>query len=93
MIMQVDIGLPPGPIDSVIDHYRALLAAGHGRTVHTPGTAPAPEGEEMLCAERVTNGRRVVLSISNGLYTPGPGTNGELTLYIEWSLDGQDVHC
>ncbi|WP_406043163.1 hypothetical protein OG799_03880 [Micromonospora sp. NBC_00898] len=91
--MQVDIGLPPGPMYPVIDHYRALLAAGHWRIVRVPGTAPVPENGELLCAERVTNGKRVFLSISNGFYTPGPDSDGEIKLYIEWSLGREEAQC
>ncbi|MEU4781376.1 hypothetical protein [Micromonospora sp. NPDC023633] len=91
--MQVDIGLPPGPMNPVIDHYRALLAAGRWRIVRAPGTALVPEGEELLCAERVTNGKRVVLSIDNGLYTPGTDTNGEIKFHIEWSLGPEEARC
>ncbi|WP_089013617.1 hypothetical protein [Micromonospora inositola] len=80
-----DIGLPPGTsMDSVLDHYRTLLTAGHWRI------APEPGEWNLLCADGATNGQQVRLLLGYGRAAPGPHTYGELAIEISFPPAGEE---
>ncbi|MEV0425106.1 hypothetical protein [Micromonospora sp. NPDC050495] len=85
-----DISLPPGAsMDSVLDHYRTLLTAGHWRMVPI-----SDEWGDRWCADRVTNGQKVRLLLEYGWHsTPGPHTYGDVLIEISFKPAGEGIAC
>ncbi|MER7443688.1 hypothetical protein [Micromonospora avicenniae] len=82
------VDLPPDiSMESVIDHYRSLLTAGHWRIAAE--RAPA----DRLCADRAMNGQQVRLLLLYGNFLPPPHTTRKVTIQVSFLPKGEDLFC